>query len=611
MSGEAVYVFVLLAVTVVLFASDRLRMDVIAVGVILALMLGGVLDPREALGGFGDPLVILIAALFVIGEGLYRTGIAFALGHGLLRVAGRSEAHLMVMLMLGVALLSAFMSNTGAVAVFIPVALNMAHRAGVPPGRLLLPLALGGSIGGMLTLIGTPPNLAVSTELGRAGLAPFRFFDFAPAGLVVLAIAVAYMLLVGRRLLPDRGTQEGGGEGRLGLADLISAYGLDARFHRVRLGSDCPLPGLTLGQALLRTRFGVTVVAVERGSGAHHEVLPVLLQTEFEPGDRLYLVADAGHLERLLEGVPGLQPEPLPEGMERRLAHELGLAEVLLTPRSELLGNTIADGRFRERFGLSVLGVLRRGQLLEGELLEQKLAFGDSLLVGGGWRQIELLQRDKRHFAVLTLPREVDEVAPHRERAPWALAIVVLMLLAMSFGNLPGVAVVLLAVLAMVLSGCVTVEEGYRAINWQSLVLIAGMLPMALALQKTGGLDLLVQGLVGTLGAHGPLALLAGLFLLTSLLSQFISNTATAVLIAPVALGAAQGLGLSPYPLLMTVALAASTAFSTPVATPVNTLVMGPGGYRFNDYVKVGVPLQLLAMVATLLVVPLLFPLQP
>ncbi len=611
MSGEAAYVFALLAVTVLLFASDRLRMDVIAVGVILALMLGGVLSPREALAGFGDPLVILIAALFVIGEGLYRTGLAFALGHGLLRVAGRSEARLVALLMLGVALLSAFMSNTGAVAVFIPVALNMAHRAGIDPGRLLLPLALGGSIGGMLTLIGTPPNLAVSTELGRAGLAPFRFFDFAPAGLAILGIAVAYVLLLGRRLLPDRVRDAGGAEGRLGLADLVSAYGLDGQVHRVRFDAACPLPGQTLGQALLRTRYGVTVLAVERGRGARREVLPVLLQTEFAPGDTLYLVADATHLERLLAGVPGLRPEPLPQGADRLLAHELGLAEVLLTPRSELVGQSIADGRFRERFGLSVLGVLRRGRPLEGELLGQQLAFGDSLLVGGGWRQIELLQREKRHFTVLALPREVDEVAPHRERAPWALGIVVLMLLAMSFGDLPGVAVVLLAVLAMVLSGCVTVEEGYHAINWQSVVLIAGMLPMALALQKTGGLDLLVQGLVGTLGAHGPLALLAGLFVLTSLLSQFISNTATAVLIAPVALGAAQGLGLSPYPLLMTVALAASTAFSTPVATPVNTLVMGPGGYRFNDYVRLGVPLQLLALGVTLLVVPLLFPLHP
>jgi di/tricarboxylate transporter len=611
MSGEAAYVFALLALTVALFASDRLRMDVIALGVILALMLGVVLTPREALAGFGDPLVILIAALFVVGEGLYRTGIAFALGHALLRVAGNSEARLLALLMLGVALLSAFMSNTGAVAVFIPVALNMARRAGVAPGRLLLPLALGGSIGGMLTLIGTPPNLAVSTELGRAGLAPFRFFDFAPAGLLVLGVAVAFMLLVGRRLLPDGARDAGGSEGRLGLADLVHAYGLEAQFRRVRLEAGCPLPGQTLGQALLRTRFGVTVVAVERGHGPRREVLPVLLQTEFMPGDTLYLVADETHLARLREGVPGLRPEALSEGVSGQLAVELGLAEVLLTPRSELIGHSIAEGRFRERFGLSVLGVLRRGQPLEGELLGERLAFGDSLLIGGGWRQIELLQREKRHFTVLALPREVDEVAPHRERAPWALAIVVLMLLAMSFGNLPGVAVVLLAVLAMVLSRCVTVEEGYHAINWQSLVLIAGMLPMALALQKTGGLDLLVEGLVGSVGAYGPLALLAGLFVLTSLLSQFISNTATAVLIAPVALGAAQGLGLSPYPLLMTVALAASTAFSTPVATPVNTLVMGPGGYRFNDYLRVGVPLQLLAMVVTLAVVPLLFPLQP
>ena len=611
MSGEAAFVFALLALTVVLFASDRLRMDVIALGVIVVLMLSGVLTPREALAGFGDPLVLLIAGLFVVGEGLYRTGIAFALGHRLLDLAGASEARLLVMLMLGVALLSAFMSNTGAVAIFIPVALNLAHRAGVPPGRLLLPLAFGGSIGGMLTLIGTPPNLAVSTELGRAGLAPFRFFDFTPAGLVVLVVALGWMLLAGRRLLPTGGGEEGAAEGRLGLADLVQAYGLGAQLHVVRLGAQAPLAGQTLGQALLRTRFGITVVAVERGPAGRGEIFPVLLQTELRAGDALYLFGDEAHVARLLAGVPGLAVEPLPADHQRRLASELGLAEVLVAPRSELAGHTIAEGRFRERFGLSVLGVLRRGRPLAGELLSQRLAFGDSLLVGGGWRQLELLQRHKRDFAVLALPREVDEVAPHRERAPWALGIVGAMLLLMSTAVVPSVAAVLLAVLALFAARCVTVEEGYRAINWQSLVLIAGMLPMAAALDKSGALDLLVQGLVGAVGAYGPLALLAGLFVLTSVLSQFISNTATAVLVAPVALGAAVNLGLSPSPLLMTVALAASTAFSTPMASPVNTLVMGPGGYRFNDYAKVGVPMQFLALAVTLAVVPWLFPLRP
>ena len=245
---------------------------------------------------------------------------------------------------------------------------------------------------------------------------------------------------------------------------------------------------------------------------------------------------------------------------------------------------------------------------MKGDFLATRLDFGDSLLVGGGWRQIDLLQAEQGDFSVLTLPREMDEVAPHRQRAPWALAIVAGMLALMTFNVVPSVTAVLLAALAMVMARCVSMEEAYRSINWQSIILIAGMLPMATALDKTGALALIVTGLVDSLGELGPLALLAGLFLLTSVFSQFISNTATAVLVAPIAMGAASSMQLSPYPFLMTVALAASTAFSTPMASPVNTLVLGPGGYRFNDFVKLGVPLQLLAMALTLLAVPLLFP---
>ena len=258
--------------------------------------------------------------------------------------------------------------------------------------------------------------------------------------------------------------------------------------------------------------------------------------------------------------------------------------------------------------GLSVLGILRKGVPLREGLLDSRLEFGDTLLVAGGWRQVDLLQRKANNFMVLTLPREMDEVAPYRERAPWALGIVAVMLGLMTFDVVPAVVAVLLAGVALVLARCVTMEESYKAINWQSVVLIAGMLPMATALDKTGALDLIVTNLVAGLGDKGPTVLMAGLFLLTAVFSQFISNTATAVLVAPIAVGAASSLGISPYPLLMAVALAASTAFSTPMASPVNTLVIGPGGYRFMDFVKLGVPLQLLAMAISLICVPLLFP---
>lgn len=610
MTGDILLVFGLLLVTILLFVSDRLRMDIVAILAVLALMLSGLLAPKEALAGFGDPLVVLIAGLFVIGEGLFRTGVAFAIGNWLLGVAGSSETRLLVLLMLVVAGLSAFMSNTGAVAVFIPVALNLSKKAGVPATRLLMPMAFAGSLGGMLTLIGTPPNLVVSNQLSREGLQAFNFFSFTPLGLLILVATIIFISVLGRFLLPKDGGPGANAQDRLSVDDLVKAYAIDDQLFRLRIESGSPLLGQTLGQALLQSRFGVIVVAVSRPSRDDAAVKPALVHTEYRAGDTLYLVATEQQVGDLLRTVEGLQRLSVEAQQRQLIAQELGLAEVLLTPRSQLVGQTIKEAHFRERYGLSVLAILRMGKPMQGNFLATRLDFGDSLLIGGGWRQIDLLQAEQSDFSVLTIPREMDEVAPQRERAPWALAIVAGMLALMTFNVVPSVTAVLLAALAMVLARCVSMEEAYKSINWQSIILIAGMLPMATALSKTGALELMISGLVSSLGELGPLALLAGLFVLTSIFSQFISNTATAVLVAPIAMGAATSMQLSPYPFLMTVALAASTAFSTPMASPVNTLVLGPGGYRFNDFVKMGVPLQLLAMLLTLLAVPLLFPLH-
>ena len=304
-----------------------------------------------------------------------------------------------------------------------------------------------------------------------------------------------------------------------------------------------------------------------------------------------------------------LSPLKLGEKQKKLVPQELGLVEVLLPPRSRLIGSTLGQIHFRELYGLSVLGILRLGTPLKQDLIDVPLALGDSLLMGGGWRQIDLLQAERDDFLVLTIPQEMSEVAPERARASWALAIVGGMLALMTFNLVPNVAAVLLAALAMVLTGCLSLKDAYDSINWQSLVVIAGMLPMAQALEKTGGVNLIVDQ-VAALGKLGPYALMFGLFVITAGLSQFMSNTATAVLLAPIALGSAKMLGISPYPLLMTVAIAASTSFATPVASPTNTLVLGPGGYRFIDFLKVGLPLIVLSMLVTLLAVPVIFPLK-
>ncbi len=610
MTGETLFVFFLLLVTVILFVSDRLRLDVVAMLVILALMLSDLLSAKEALAGFGDPVVLLIAGLFVIGEGLFRTGVAFAIGNWLLRAGGTSETRMMILLMLVVAGLSAFMSSTGAVAIFIPVTLNLAAKAGIQPSRLLMPIAFASLIGGMLTLIGTPPNLVVSTQLTREGLEGFGFFEFTPIGLLVLVAGITYILFWGRKLLPkETGDPRKAVKNRLSLQDLIEAYKISDRLHRLRINKDSSISAMTVAQALLRTRYGVTVLGIERQRRGRTMIIPAVTHTELKVGDIILVVDTAAELDRMLQ-TERLEHLEMESEHGRIAAQEVGIAEVLLTPRSTIIGQTLSKIRFRERYGLTVLGILRNGEPLEGNLVQTKLLFGDSVLVGGGWRQIELLQAEHENFLVLNLPREMDEIAPNRNKAPWALGIMGGMLVLMTFKLVPSVAAVLLAALAMVFARCVSMKNAYASINWESLVLIAGMLPMATALEKTGGIQLIVTGLVGSLGELGPIALMAGLFLLTSIFSQFISNTATTVLVAPIAMIAATNMGISPYPLLMTVAIAASTAFSTPVASPVNTLVLGPGGYKFNDFAKLGVPLQLLVMALTLLAVPMLFPLK-
>jgi di/tricarboxylate transporter len=336
--------------------------------------------------------------------------------------------------------------------------------------------------------------------------------------------------------------------------------------------------------------------------------MPALADTLLQGGDILYVIGAEPALADFLDA-EGLERLSI-EAARKQVVQELGLAEVMIPPNSELIGRTLREAEFRSRHSLSVLSVQRKGAPLETEFSRTKLELGDALLVGGGWKQIQLLQADRKDFLVLSMPAELEEVAPARSQAPVALLILLGMLVLMTFKLVPAVTAVLIAALAMVLFRCVSMEESYKAINWQSLVLIAGMLPMATALEQTGGVKLIVNSLITGLGDWGPYAVMAGLFVLASVLSQFISNTAATVLIAPVAVAAAQGMGVSPYTFLMTVAIAASTAFATPVSSPVNTLVLGPGGYRFNDFAKVGVPLIVLSMVVTLLVVPLVFPLH-
>ncbi|MEX2466083.1 MAG: SLC13 family permease [Gemmatimonadota bacterium] len=619
MTWEIAWVFGILVVTVAMFVADVFRLDVVALMSLLALALTGLLTPDEALAGFADPVVLMIAGLFVVGDGLFQTGVARAIGRWPARLAGDSDVRLLVVIMVLVAVLSGFMSSTGTVAVMLPVVMGLAADRGISPSRLLIPISIASLLGGMLTLIGTAPNIVVANHLASLGREPFRMFTFTPVGAVMVVLGVAFMALVGRFLLPDRRSPSvGEGQSDTTVSELAENYEIDAELAVLRLTPATTLSGRRLKEIDLPGRYGVTVVSVRRRRSARHgterrrevdsEGRAAGPETVLAEGDVLYVTGPLAGVDKLVEEA-GLEAVRGPgEGAE--LPEDVGLVEVILTPRSRLIGSSLKASSFRKKFGVVVLSVRRMGEALEGDYRNASLRFGDTLLVMGPWSQIRLLQRESRDFVVAGRPYEMEEAFRPYSRAPWAVIVTVGMMVLLTTGLVPAVHAVLLAAVAMIVGGAVGVEDAYRSINWESVILIAAILPMATALEKTGAMALVVDVMTGGMADAGPLLLLAVLFLLTSGMSQVISNTATAVLLAPLAVGVAAGLGLAPEPFLMGIAVAASTAFATPIASPVNTLVLGPGGYKFGDFFKVGVALQLVILVATLLVVPALFPFE-
>ncbi len=618
MTGSILLVYGILVVTVVLFVSERLRLDVVALMALLALTLTGILTPEEALAGFADPIVIMIAALFVVGDGLFQTGVAASLGKLPAKLAGGSETRLLVVIMVLVAILSGFMSSTGTVAVMLPVVMGLAWARDIPPSKLLIPLSVASLLGGMLTLIGTAPNIVVSNHLEAMGRDPFGLFAFTPIGVAMVIVGVAFMALVGRRLLPNR-PATGGPQGKddPSVKELAGSWNLSHNLFRLALTEDSSLVGRTLREIDLAGTLGLTVLEIHRApdpSGrrrrrrsGERETEAAFADADLRQGDLLLVQGSPDGVNRLvgrgqvrLLADEGLEGDPTSE--------EAGIAEVLLTPRSRMVGKTLKEALFRDHYGLSVIGIKRMGEVVEGDPGDVTLRFGDTLLVQGPWDSIRKLGVERRNFVVTMTPREMGPALQPLDRAPMAVGVIVGMLGLMTFGVVPAVTAVLMAAVAMVLFQCVTVEDAYRSVNWESVILIAGILPMATALEKTGGMQLIVDGLSGTMEGTGPILLLVVLFVLTSALSQVISNTATAVLLAPIAFQLSSGIGANPEPFMMTIAVAASTAFATPVASPVNTLVLGPGGYRFGDFFKVGVALQALVLGVTVILVPLLFP---
>ncbi|QIM61878.1 citrate transporter [Pasteurellaceae bacterium Orientalotternb1] len=608
MQHQLFWVLALLVFAIWQFMANKLRMDIVALLVIAFFSLSGILTTKEVFAGLSDPNVVLIALLFIVGESLVRTGIAYQVSEWLMRVAGASEVRVLVLLMLSIAGLGSFMSSTGIVAIFIPVVLAICSGMGISPKRLMMPLSIAGLISGMMTLIATPPNLVAHSELVKAGFDGFNFFSFTPIGVAVLVLGIGYMLIA-RHWLDDGETLSTERKAGSSIAQFIDEYQLQGRAKMVLITADSAFVGKTINELNLRSEYGLNIVAIQRmkrfrrvslsayGNATLHEKDVLLFDVGVESETFLALCEQFG-----------LKPIELKGEYFSAHSKSIGMAEISILPESELLGKTVSELKFRSQFGLSVVGFKREGEVLLDNIIYTPLQVGDVLLVMGVWNQI-LSINNSRDFFLLNAPEESKNAAPALSQAPHALFSVLTMVILMITGIVPNVIAALIASLMLGKFRCIDMKSAYDSIHFPSLILIVGMMPFSIALQKTGGIDLVVSWLSTTMQDMDIHFVLVALFVFTAIISAFISNTATAILVMPIAIAIAQQLGYSPTPFVMIVAISASAAFMTPVSSPVNTMVLAPGGYKFMDFVKVGVPFTILVMLLSVFLVPVLFPL--
>ena len=603
----------ILAASAVGFATGRLRSDVVALCALLLLLLTGILTPEEALAGFSNPIVIMMIGLFVVGGAIFRTGLAARIGGSLMRLAGNSQRRLFFLVVVGTALIGAFVSNTGTVALMLPIVVSMSARAGTDARRLLMPLAFASSMGGMLTLIGTPPNLVIQEHLTEGGYAPLSFFSFTPVGLICIAVGALALYPLSRRLVRHDAHDDARHKGGKSLSQLVSEYRLGEQMGHVTVTPSSSLCHQSLGSLDLRARYGVSVIEVRRQSRQGLLIRSVSQEaagpaTVVQGGDTLYLSGSDTDIRRFAADYGLTLGDDADGGLS---FYDTGIAELVLMPTSRLVGRRVRESGLRAKYGINVLAVRRKGSYLRDDLADLRLLNGDVLLVHGAWTQIGRLNDDEDDFVLLGRPLDMADRVTLDYKAPIAALIMLAMIVLMVCDFIPvaPVTAVMLAAVAMVLTGCFrNVEAAYKTINWESVVLIGAMLPMSVALTKTGASALISHSLVSALGQFGPIALLAGIYLATSVLTFFVSNTATAVLMAPIAVSSATALDCSPYPFLFAVTLGASMCFASPFSTPPNALVMQAGAYRFADYLRVGLPLQLIIGAVMIAILPLLFP---
>lgn len=602
---------IILALSAIFFAIGKVRSDVVALCALVALLLTGILTPQEALSGFSNSVVIMMVGLFVVGGAIVQTGLAKKASGKLMSLAGSNEIGLFVLLMVVTAVIGAFVSNTGTVALMMPIVVSLAQKAKIRASRLLMPLAFASSLGGMLTLIGTPPNLVIQDTLIEYGYEPLKFFSFLPVGVVCIVVGILVLLPLSKRFLSGRSVNGGEGKKRAkSLDDLMEEYSITDNLSVFTVGDLSIANGKTIAQLDIHHRYGLAVLEVRRVKKQHSKLMKEVEQCLAGP-DTMLMTGDIVYISGDKKSAKQFAKEMLLETTSEVLAfYDIGIAEVVLMGTSRLCGKLLKNSGLRRLYDVNVLGVRRGEKYLVDNLAQMELHASDILLIQGKWKNIARIAKEAEGIVVIGQPLETAAKVTLDYKAPLAGVIMLGMIALMVFDFIPiaPVTAVMLAGLLMVITGCIrSVEAAYKTINWESIVLIAAMLPMSVALEKTGVSALVSKLLVDNLGTTSPYALLAGIYFTTSLLTMFISNTATAVLMAPIAISSATAMSISPYPLLFAVTLGASMCFASPFSTPPNALVMQAGGYSFMDYIKVGLPLQIVMGLVMIGILPLLF----
>jgi di/tricarboxylate transporter len=594
MTAEIAVTLAIILAALLLFATEKLRVDLVALLVLLSVGLLRLIDPEEIFAGFANPAVITVWAVYIVSGGLFKTGVADAVGRGILRLGGDREPRLIATIMATCGLISAFMNNVGATAMLMPAMVGISRRTRIAVSKLLIPLSFSSLLGGKMTLIGTPANILAMGILADRGLTTLGFFEFAPIGIVVLTTGILYVVLIGRHLLPVR-------EGAEGRRDV---YRLREYCTEVMVSNNSPLARKTLFESRLGRDYDLTVLAIERDGSS---ISPIGRDTVVQPGDLLTVECKVDSLMSARQAL-GLTIEA-----ERKLDLEslepgnVELIEATLAPRSGLVGRTLRDVRFRDRYGFTALAIWRHGEAITEKLRDVPLQFGDALLLQGPRHRVRQLQ-EGTDFLVLE-PLEVEQL--RHKKAPIAIAALGLSIGLVVFVDFHISVAMVIGGVIMILTKCLSIEEAHESIDWRTVFLVAGMLPLGMAMEATGTAQYLANIMLGAVGDLGPLALLAGMYLLAALITQAMSNAAAMVLVVPIAVDTALGMGANHITFTMAVVIGAATSFLSPVGHKANVLVFGPGGYRFFDYARVGALLTVALLTVSMVFLPLFWPLFP